>query len=349
MLVRGIMPLALALSMSLSMAGSLSAAGRVELELVTAAEFPRFETQKWYRLLTDLKIKGLRIRSIRPSDKLEIVTGGSKSSPVYRVKGMLTARGELALPGGKKFTLRDGSRLASWLKGLREFGPDGTKKVAAFGLTPDQFEAVRKDLAQAIAFSTKGKTRAEVLKNIAGRLNHQTALHRGARDALKEAGDLSEELKGISFGTALACLLRPAGLGLAPSRLPGGKVRFDIRAGLSEKQAWPVGLSAQDQRRKLLPGLFDFLDVEIDKGTSMATALDSISAKLKAPILLDHNALAELNIELSKATVTVPPRRTTLSILISRLLRAANPRLITEMRIDEANKPFIWVTVFRRQ
>lgn len=348
MLVRGIMPLALALSISMSMAGTLSAGARVELELVTSAEFPRFETQKWFRLLKDLKVNGLRIRSSRPSDKLEIVTSGSKSSPVYRVKGMLTARGELALPGGKRFSLRDGIRLASWLKQLREFGPGG-KKVAAFGLTPDQFEAVRKDLAQAVTFSTKGKSRAKVLENIAGRLNHQTALRRGARDALKEAGDLSEELKGISFGTALACLLRPAGLGLAPSRLPGGKVRFDIRAGLSEKQAWPVGLSAQDQRRKLLPSLFEFLNVEIDKGTSMATALDFISAKLKAPILLDHNALAELNIELSKATVAVSPRRTTLSILISRLLRAANPRLITEMRIDEANKPFIWVTVYRRQ
>ncbi len=83
------------------------------------------------------------------------------------------------------------------------------------------------------------------------------------------------------------------------------------------------------------------------KGTPMIEALDAISKKIGAPILLDHNALAELNLELTKATVTVPPSRQAPAVLISKLLSGASPRLRSETRIDENDKPFIWVTIFR--
>ena len=79
----------------------------------------------------------------------------------------------------------------------------------------------------------------------------------------------------------------------------------------------------------------------------MMDALAAVSGKIGAPILLDHNALAELNLELTKAKVTVPPSRLTPSMLLSKLLVAANPRLRYETRIDESDKPFIWVTIFR--
>jgi hypothetical protein len=34
-------------------------------------------------------------------------------------------------------------------------------------------------------------------------------------------------------------------------------------------------------------------------------------------------------------------------MLIGKLLGAANPRLRFETRIDEADRPFLWVTIFR--
>ena len=39
--------------------------------------------------------------------------------------------------------------------------------------------------------------------------------------------------------------------------------------------------------------------------------------------------------------------RLTPSMLISKLLSAAHPRLRSETRIDENDKPFLWVTIFR--
>jgi hypothetical protein len=52
---------------------------------------------------------------------------------------------------------------------------------------------------------------------------------------------------------------------------------------------------------------------------------------------------------LTKATVAVAPSRQTPSVLLSKLLSAASPRLRTETRIDENDKPFLWVTIFRRK
>ncbi len=329
-----------------TLTASASAAGRVELEIATDAEFPALETQNWYRLFDELKLGSVRIRGGRATDTAKIVTAGTKAAPVYRITGTLNARGELVLPGGK-FTLRDGAKLAAYIKDIQTAGPpEARPKITAFGLTTEQFAGLRKDLARPVRFSTKGKPRAEVMEKLAGELSTEMALEAGVRDALKEAGNLTEDLEGLATGTALALLLRPAGLGLAP-RPSGGKVRLEVRSGLTEKDAWPIGLSAQDQRRKLLPGLFEFLDVEVPKGTPMLEALDAIGKKIGAPILLDHNGLAELDLDLTKATVTVPPSRQAPGVLISKILSGANPRLRSETRIDENDKPFIWVTIFR--
>jgi hypothetical protein len=338
---RSFLPAAL---IAFMLAASASAAPRVELEIVTDPEFPALETQNWYQVFAELKLS-VRIRGSRSTDTVQVVTAGTKSAPVYRVTGMLNSRGELILPGGK-FGLRDGGKIAAYIKEIKEAGPPGSRKVTAFGLTTEQFDALRKDLARPVRFPTTGKARADVMEKIAADLGHEVALQAGVRDALREAGDMIENLQGVSYGTAMSCLLRPAGLGLTPRTL-SGKVRLEVRSGLAEKDAWPLGMSVEADRRKLVPKLFEFLEVEVPKGTPMMDALDAIGEKIEAPILLDHNALAELDLELTKAKVSVPPTRQTPSMLIGKLLGAAHPRLRFETRIDEGDKPFLWVTIFR--
>src|SRR5205085_3749507 len=112
-------------------AALVSAAGaRVELEIVTDPEFSSLETQNWYRLFEELKLGSVRIRSGRSTDTVQVVASGSKTAPVYRVTGMLTSRGELVLPGGK-FTLRDGGKLAAYIKEMQASGPAGSRKTTA--------------------------------------------------------------------------------------------------------------------------------------------------------------------------------------------------------------------------
>src|SRR5262245_636986 len=95
-----------------------AAGARVELEIATSADFPGLEAQHWYRLFEDLKLGSVRIRSGRATDTVQVAASGSKAAPIYRVTGRLNDRGELELPGGK-FTLRDGAKLAAYIKELK--------------------------------------------------------------------------------------------------------------------------------------------------------------------------------------------------------------------------------------
>ena len=107
--------MAAVLGLLAGMPAAVSAEGRVELELATEEGFPALEAQRWYRLFTDLNVDGLTIRSARATDKPEVVTAGKGENAVYRVTGILTSRNELLVPGGK-FSVRDSSKIAAWLK-----------------------------------------------------------------------------------------------------------------------------------------------------------------------------------------------------------------------------------------
>ena len=70
--------------------------------------------------------------------------------------------------------------------------------------------------------------------------------------------------------------------------------------------------------------------------------MQAIGARLKVPLLLDHNALARYGIEPDKVNVSVPRGKTTHSLILQKILFQA--RLKSELRVDEAGTPFLWIT-----
>ena len=66
---------------------------------------------------------------------------------------------------------------------------------------------------------------------------------------------------------------------------------------------------------------------------------------MKAPLLLDHNAVARLNVDLN-AKVNLPKSNTFYARAFERLL--SQLKLKYELRVDEASKPFLWVTTIRQ-
>ncbi len=327
----------------LSSAKTSWADGKVVLEIVTAPKFSSLDTQKWYRLLTELKVSGLTIRSQRGSDRQKVTITGTKSRPVYRVTGLLNDRGELLLPGGR-FTLRDRAKLANWLSTMRTRGPEGDKASdTPFGLSTTELDSVHRRLGGKVGFSTVGVDRTKVVEKLTAGMRLPVSQARGAAAALREAGPVQTELKGMAHGAAMAYVLRPAGLGLLPLSESAG-VRLYLVASSSTPRVWPVGLSAEDQRRKLLPVLFDIINVEIDRGTPLSKALPILQQRLGVPFLLDHNRLAAKGIDIDKALIVVKPRRTSVSVVLRSVL--AQARLKSELRTDEADQPFIWITAF---
>ncbi|HVX59857.1 MAG TPA: hypothetical protein VHC19_04620 [Pirellulales bacterium] len=324
---------------------SVTAAGRVELELVMDANFPVTTQQEWYRLLTELKVDNLRIRKAISGDKAEIKVGGTQTSPVYRVTGILRASGQLVVPGGK-FSSRDRGQLAEWLTKLREEGPERVQAgdKLPFGLTPSQFAAVNADLSQKVDFSTKNLEVQKAVARIAARLQLPLSVDRLAAPDLQRAEPVREDLQGISSGTSLAYLLRSAGLTMAPRLDARKRPEYVIAKGASNPTPWPVGWPADKPARELLPELFEQLNVEFDN-VPLTDALTAVGGRLKSPVLYDHYALARNGIDLEKAVVALPPSRLAYAIILRKVLHQVD--LKGEWRIDETGAPLLWVTTLK--
>jgi hypothetical protein len=104
---------------------------------------------------------------------------------------------------------------------------------------------------------------------------------------------------------------------------------------------WPIGWELQQTPGQTAPSLFEFLNAEVD-GYTLEETLAAIGPRLRIPIYLDRAALAAHRIDLAQIQVRLPRTRIFYKRLIDRVL--AQARMGSELRIDEAGKPFLWVT-----
>lgn len=317
----------------------------VDVELATESGFPATAARAWYELLTELNVDALRIRGAKAGDEPAIVAAGSEASPVYRVTGVLTKGNQLLLPGGK-FSTRDRGRLGEWLTQLREQGPERVEggKPLPFGLPSKQLAQVREDLAQTVDISTKGLSPLEALDKIRAGLAIPATIDRGAAAALSQAVPITEELRGMASGSAVAYLLRSPGLVLEPGLDARREPAYVVKPANPDQPAWPVGWATEAPARKVLPAMFELLDVEIEE--TLAATLEAIGERLETPILFDHYALARHGIEPAKVKVSIPATRTSYSIVLRKAL--AQGGLKSELRQDEAGRPLLWVTTLKR-
>jgi hypothetical protein len=320
------------------------AAGRVELEIALAKGSSPLAAQTWNRVLAEAKATNVLIRARKSTDAVGIEVLGTQSSPVYKVTGLIDDRNELQLPGAR-FSERDASRLAAWIKKLAEEGPGGENKPARpFGLSEADLKLARADLRAAVDFSTAGMDRKQAIASIKRKLAQPLETPAAFDAALTAAGPIAEELKGMSAGSAVAAILRPAGLALAPRKVQStlGYVVFKPAAG---GEVWPVGFSSDKRIQDLMPVLFEQINVEIEKNT-LAEVFSALGPRLNVPVLVDHNSLAYHNIDLEKTEVSLDARKLPYSLILRKVLGQA--KLVYEVRVDEAEKPFVWITAFER-
>jgi hypothetical protein len=322
---------------------AVDAAPRVSLEVLTQPGLPLTASQQWYKVLTDLGISGLQIRSANARDEAAVTEHGTKAAPQYHVTGILSSDNVLYLPGGK-FGPKDTAALRKWLTTLRDLGPEGlAQPPAAFGLLASQLAAATADLKRPLTTATKGASAATVVSDLAGRLQHPLVMDAAARSALAEVA-VAEELRGLSAGTALAIALRPAGLVLVPQRAGRGALEYRIAPSERGGESWPIGWKPKKRPAEVLPALFEFLNVEIT-GIPVSEALVALEGRLKVPLVFDRNALALHGVDPAKVPAEVPSGRMSYSQTLRRVLSQA--RLKYDLRVDEAEKPFLWITTVK--
>jgi hypothetical protein len=312
---------------------------RISIELFTDQSFGVDAAQRWYQVFTELGVDNLRIRGGEAGDEIGIQKGGKPNSPAFQVTGRITAANVVELPGGK-FSLRDATGLKLWLKNLAEQGIDGvTGKPARFGLSEIQYTEVQEDLTRPVAFSTLDMPADEAADKIAGSLRHKFEIAPAARQALAKR-HVAENLSGLSAGTALALVLRPAGLVFAPER-SGNVTQYRASLLAAGHDHWPVGWKSEKPDRDLVPDLFKFILIEIDE-TPLTEAAEAVQTRLAIPFLWDHYALESQSSDPAQIVVKLPAKKLHYGLILSKILSQA--KLQKDVRVDEAGKPFLWIS-----
>jgi hypothetical protein len=321
-------------------AAAPAVAPSVSLEVATSPGLPITASQKWYKDLTALGVSGLQIRAAGSRDEPGIVEQGTKASPHYKVTAILSADNVLFVPGGK-FRTGDTAGRRKWLDNLRDSGAEGvTQPRAAFGLVPRQLEAATADLKVPVSFSTKGVAADSAVERLTSQLRFPLVLDAQAKRALAST-QVAEDLRGLASGTALAIVLRPLGLAFVPERAQASDLQYRVIAAAGGDGAWPVGFQSRRPANKVVPRLYEFLNVEIT-GISVAEALEAIEGRLEVPFVFDRNAMALHGIDPAGVNAELPDKRISYSQTLRRVLGQA--QLKYELRVDEAEKPFVWIT-----
>jgi hypothetical protein len=332
-----------------------AAAAPVELELATERGVQITAPQQWVQLLAGIGITRVRIRGGRPGDEPNVTKRGGPQGASYHVVGMLTSRDELRLPGGT-FSRVDRLKLKDYFARLAADGSDAvTAPRGRFGLTEKELTTVLSDLAQPVEFETKGQPPREVIGRLQTKLSLKLAIDPETDRALRTAAPVVDELKGIAAGTALAIALRNYGLVMRPEKSRGQPIVYRVVAAggdavkgstlgkmsSADMQYWPIGWEPEKSPGEVVPSLFESLNAEID-GFTLGEALAAISPRLSIPLYLDHAALKSLNIDPAKIQVQLAPMKISYKRVIDRIV--AQARLGSEIRVDEAGMPFLWIT-----
>ncbi|NLS93910.1 MAG: hypothetical protein GXX96_17245 [Planctomycetaceae bacterium] len=329
----------LALLSGVCLSDPVLAGSRVELELAVEEGVPITGRQEWLQRLAGAGIEGFRIRSSRPGDQPKIDRRGTAEAPSFAVTGIITANDEVVVPGAR-FRASQMGELAAWLRDLSELGPpDERPTKVAFGLVAEDFERLQADLAPPLGFNTQGLSRAEVIRQAAKVLS--TPLSADSRLAEPLSKDIvAEDLSALSRGTALAYVLRSPGLCLVPGG-KSGSPSLSIVEAKPDMEIWPIGWAPEKPERDIKPELFELRDVNVS-GVPVTTVLEAVGKRLEMPVLLDHNATARHGLEPAKVIANLQPSRSSYSIMLRKVLFQA--RLKGELRLDDGDRPFLWVT-----
>jgi hypothetical protein len=323
----------------------------IELELVTERGVQITAPREWLQLLAE----HVRIRGGQPGDQPHVENTGDGRTASYHVLGVLTARDQLRLPGGT-FSRADRARLQDYFARLWADGVDAaTAPRVRFGLTEKELTAVLADLAQPIEFETKGQSVRAIIDRLQTKLSLRVALDADAERAIRVAAPVTDELKGVSTGTALAIMLRNCGLVMRPEKQRGQPVAYRVvpagadairqrtlgKMSAKDMRYWPIGWELERTPGETAPSLMESLNAEID-GYTLQEALAAIGPRLKLPMFLDHAALKANNIDPATIQVKLARTRTSYKRVVDRIL--AQARLGSEIRVDEAGVPFLWIT-----
>lgn len=316
---------------------------KVRLEIAQMAGAPLESPQQWLQSLDRVGLAGIRIRAARPGDVSHVEQRGDGVNATFQVLAVLNRRGELELPGRVRVRTGGVGQLKAWLETLGPQpteGGSGGDADGAFGLSDRELVGLFEQLAAPVSNSTLGESRAATLAAISKKASIRLEVRPDVRREIVRSGPIQDEMKGVSSGTALAALLRPLNLVMVPNQTSPGRFAMRIRREQNVEEAWPIGWPSETTDAQTLPVLLESFPVEI-RDTPLTTAVSALQQRLAVPVLYDRQSIDAKQLKLDAVKVNVPRSKTFYKRVMARVLSHA--RLEMNVRIDEAQRPFIWV------
>ena len=223
------------------------------LEVASQADAPFGAMQEWGKVLAEMDLAGFRLRGAHRGDtpKLEVVEVGRTKR--YRLLGVLDRRDQLVLPGGK-FGVGQRAELKKFFEELPERHAEAGVERGRFGLTAEEFAQVLAALMRPIEEPTRDGAPHELLTALTKDIPLAVAGEPAIKAQLRIAPPCRMQLKGLSAGTALAAMLRGAGLQFAADKLGPAPMTLRVTPLDPAVESWPVGWAPEGSPRAVAPG-----------------------------------------------------------------------------------------------
>ena len=324
---------------SLCCSSAVAADPPVEIEVIHEGPRSILAPQEWAEILGRVGFARVSIRGRRSGDALGVKNIGSAQRPRYRVTAFLR-NDKIVLPPSSQFSKRELGNIKAWMHQLQKGGTDASSSLQEpFGLSAAELDLVRQQMAGHVQITTKGKQRSEVIGQLVAGQRFSVVIGGTIRQKLDRTQSVPEELAGLATGTALAALLRPAGLGLQPS---WDKATWSVVKKKADNQVWPVGWDSDQSAARTVPVLGKEVETQVVT-LPLNTALDQLADRMGIQILLDYRELEKKSIN-PKDPVSMRAGRFLYSAVIRHLLR--QHKLTFAVRLDDSAQPFLWVSTF---
>ena len=315
----------------------------IELEVHSKPNTPLTQQHQWLEALSQVQADRVTTKTVR-APKTSVEETSFAGSTVVLVKGVIT-NGKIKLPG-KTFSITDTRGIENYLQALRV---DGTKTTLApkkaFGLTAEQLVGIHAKLASPVNVNTIEQKSGALINRWIGELPLPTQLAPAAQAAIKSDEAVGNNYQGLSIGTSLSIELRRHNLALRPSPKQGRGVGLEILPIRSAPESWPQGWPTEAAPITAFPKLFEVTALQLNN-IQLDSVLNAIQRRLKIEFIVDPAAHDGVKVDLSKVKVTYNKKRSSYAAAISSILAQSRPQLRYEIRLDENNKPFIWINRF---
>ena len=329
---------------------------RIRTELSFVLVMPQGQSnplaaQKWAKIFEGFSVPvHIRQRQFKDVAGVDQLIYGT----IRRIKvtGQLDRKGSIRLPD-KTFSLTDTEQLEQWIEELKIYGAQGTPEgQPLWGLKKSEFKLLHAELTKTVTQQTAQLSLSEAIRALELPAKYPLKFTTSARTHLakletqNKLPEMPHDLRKFSKGTAIAMVLRSYSLAFSPVRLPNESVELRIEPSSEIDTAWPIGWDPDSfnlKRLALARKMYISQMIEI-QDLPLSKLIPKVHSETELDLFIDPLAISSTGLDLDKLIVNFPRKRSSWSLCLRTVL--AQVKLTQQLRVDENNRPFTWITKF---